>query len=344
MLEIFMWIVAAVVGVVVVVFLLVSLEDWHEGKVIKSIKRQIEAQKARGRAEIEKLRADTVKEIAAMRKTAQDECDKLAVEAAQERNRLFGEAARKRDQLLADAHAQGAMILSDAKGTALKISTPMATASSIAATEQMLQEVLRMGCLNSPLLTVKYLASPSGLLGIEWVVHETPLLPLLVVITRNKRLLTKDFSVQNRRSDMLELGKRYVYEFAVYDGKRLREKTLMFTIHLPLAKDWNKIVDAIMESDKEKTPAKTRKARPGDNIKEKAKAYAAVQDVVTDLKLQREAHLKAKGLTPRDITRDLASFETMLHNELEQTSGSLQPNPGVASLSPTPPLTNPLPI
>lgn len=206
------------------------------------------------------------------------------------------------------AEAEATAIVAAAQQAAANIQRPVAPAEGLAARDDALRELLMMGAAYSEVITVKYLGSPTGRVGLDWVVHVRSPVALRVVIERDGQIVSSDYSPENRIVLQLARGRTHAFRVSVYDGSRVLERDIRFAIPMPTPRQWNRTVDSIMK----KTPPADAGAERRRKVKEKLEGLAADEDLFRSYRRVREQHLREEGVSDKEFEQQMAMFDGLI--------------------------------
>jgi hypothetical protein len=149
-------------------------------------------------------------------------------------------AARERAEAEAQAIVAGAM------GLVPQLQNGLDRAKGFVAVDEMLREVLMTRLVRGKHLTVKYVASPTGRMALEWVVTCARLDEPRVVLLCNDDKIMTDIGTSNRWGGQVNRGVvvRFVLKLHKTEGEHVLD-SVGFEVHIPTERQWADAVEAV---------------------------------------------------------------------------------------------------
>ena len=161
-------------------------------------------------------------------------------------------------------------------------------------------------------ITARVFVSPTGWVGIEWMVDPSQPLPPRVVGKRDGKVVFTEHAYRNVYADVLQRGREYTFCLEAFDGERALERGFEFPVKVPTERQWRRSLgpatppDALAEQQK-KVEGAIRLLTGEDELWEKAR---------------REGHkrIDEEGGTEQEKKRRKARLDAQIAQERDKES------------------------
>lgn len=255
-------------------------------------------------------------------KSAKLQVDVKAVqeEADKRKNELEAEYAQKMDEGKRELEAQRqsdqsalARAVQEVRDSADERYRTALAAKNISELDQRLREAQLIASHGGRVITARVFASPTGWIGIEWMVDPSRPTAPRVECKRDDDVVFVEYAYRGLHAEILPRGREFIYSFTVHDGANYLETDFQFPAEVPTKRQWQREVDA-------PTPKSTTAER-------KRRLTKTVKAVIEDEKLVEGARQAGYKIIddsqdpPRAKQKRKATLDLKLQQEREKEEG-----------------------